>query len=69
MLRSDEFFRRLIARLLNKRSGPPPDPEAPVGVPRRRAPGGRSSAAAVAEPETPNLVRAVGTSRSRHPEP
>jgi hypothetical protein len=63
------FVRRMIARLLNRLSGPPPDPYAPVRVPRGRTPGGRSSAVAVEEPETSNLVRAVGTSRSRHPEP
>lgn len=27
------FVRRMIARLLNRRSGPPPDPDAPVRVP------------------------------------
>lgn len=63
------FVRRMIARLLNRLSGPPPDPYAPVRVPRGRTPGGRSSAVAVEEPKTSNLVRAVGTSRSRQYDP
>lgn len=63
------FVWRMIARFLNRPSGLPPDPYAPVRVPRGRRPGGRSSAVAVAEPETPNFVRALGTSRPRRYDP
>jgi hypothetical protein len=62
-----EFVRRLIAALLHGRRpfSPPEDPYAAVREPRRRNPGGRSSAIALAEPEAPTRVRAVGTSEAR----
>jgi hypothetical protein len=55
-------LKQLAARLLARR--PPPagrsqDPDAAVRVPRKRGPGGRSTAAAVMEPEPDQWVDAV----------
>jgi len=57
------FIRRAIAALLNRLRPfrPPQDPYAAVREPRRRNPGGRTSAVALAEPEPQRRVRAVGT--------
>jgi hypothetical protein len=63
------YLKALAARL-NWRSFdalPPPLPEDPyVGVrePRKRGPGGRSAAVALAEPDEPGTVRAYGLARS-----
>jgi hypothetical protein len=64
-----QFVRRLVAALLNRRRpfGPLEDPYAGVREPRPRKPGGRSSAIALAEPDPPKLVRAVGTLVPRRP--
>jgi hypothetical protein len=58
-----QFVRRLVAALLNRLRpfSPPEDPYAGVREPRRRKPGDRSSAVALAEPDPLKLVRAVGT--------
>ena len=63
-----QFIRRAIAALLNRFRPfkPPHDPYAGVRQPRRRDPGGRSSAIAVAEPEPRTHVSAVATSPT-HP--
>ncbi len=57
-----EYLKALVARFLQRGPdwlGPPPrDPYAGVRVPRRRGPGGRSSAVAVAEPPPESSVRA-----------
>jgi hypothetical protein len=58
-----QFFMRFIARLFGRRRGPAQDPFAAVREPRRRNPGGRSSAVAVAEPEPSVAVRAIGSRR------
>ena len=57
-----QFVRRVIVALLKRLRplGPPEDPYAAVREPRRRNPSGRSSAVALAEPETGKSVRAVG---------
>ena len=63
-----EYLRRLAARLLfrpGSPDGPPQDPYAAVREPRRRNPGGRSSAIALAEPEPPSVVRAIGSDAAR----
>ena len=62
-----EFVRRLVRALLHGRRplSPPEDPYAVVREPRRRNPSGRCSAIALAEPEAPTRVRAVGTSEAR----
>jgi hypothetical protein len=59
-----EFVRRVVRALLDRRR-PPEDPYAAVREPRRRNPGGRSSAIALEEPEAWTRVRAVGTSEAR----
>ena len=64
-----EYLRALGARLLGGGNfGPfqrPPDaPFASVREPRRRGPGGRSTAAAVAEPEEGIFVQATGTHKA-----
>jgi hypothetical protein len=41
---------------------PPPDPFIPVREPRRRSPDDRGTAVAVAEPDPPVFVAAVGDS-------
>jgi hypothetical protein len=56
------YLRSLAARIAGRlgRLAPPPDePDTAVREPRRRTPGGRSSAVAVAEPGPPSHVRAV----------
>ena len=62
-----QFVRRIVAALLNKYRpfNPPDDPYAAVPEPRRRNPGGRSSAVALAEPEPSGRVRAVSTAGTR----
>jgi hypothetical protein len=57
-----QFVRRIVAALLNRLRpfNPPDEPYAAVPEPRRRNPGGRSSAVALAEPEPAGRVRAVG---------
>jgi hypothetical protein len=71
-----KFLRRVVVALLNRFRPfrPPQDPYAAVREPRRRNPGGRSSAVAVAEPEPGNTenpgndVRVIGrTSRTSPP--
>ena len=60
-----DFVRRIMARPLNRpepEAEPPQDPHTSVRQPRRGNPGGRSSAVAVAEPEPPGTVSAIGTS-------
>jgi hypothetical protein len=61
------FVRRIVGALLNRRRpfGPPPDPYATVWEPRRRNPNGRSTAVALAEPEPPKRVQAVGRAGTR----
>jgi hypothetical protein len=61
-------LRRLAALFMRTRSpfhpfNPPSDPYAAVREPRPVKPGGRSSAVALREPETPASTRAVGGSR------
>ncbi len=51
-------IRRALAAI--GRWEPPADPLIPVREPRRRSPGDRGAAVAVAEPEPPVLVSAVG---------
>ena len=58
-------LRRLAALFMRTRSpfhpfNPPSDPFAAVREPRRVNPGGRSSAAAVREPEPPSTLSAIG---------
>lgn len=62
-----KFLRRILARLLNTQPpfDPPLDPYAAVREPRRRSPGGRGSAVAVAEPEPPTSVHAVSQGARR----
>ena len=62
-----QFVRRIVAALLNRHRpfNPPDDPYAAVPEPRRRNPGGRSSAVALAEPEPSGRVRAVGSANTR----
>jgi len=62
-----QFIRRIVAALLNRLRpfNPPADPYAAVPEPRRRNPGGRSSAVALAEPEPSRRVRAVGSANTR----
>jgi hypothetical protein len=62
-----QFVRRLVAALLNRLRpfSPPEDPYATVREPRRHSPSGRTSAVALAEPDPPKHVRAVGTSETR----
>ena len=58
-----ERLRYLAARVrarLARRDEPPWDPHTSVREPRRRGPGGRSTAASVPEPEPDRLVHAVG---------
>jgi hypothetical protein len=61
-----QFVQRIVAALLNrlKPFSPPEDPYVAVREPRRRNPGGRSSAVALAEPEPAGRVRAVGTAET-----
>ena len=59
-----DYLRRLAAWLRSAPGGPdgpPQDPYAPVFEPRRRTPGGRSSAIALAEPEPPSMGVAIGS--------
>ena len=62
-----QFVRRVFAALLNRLRpfSPPEDPLAAVREPRRRNPGGRSSAVALAEPEPRQRVGAGGISETR----
>ena len=60
-----DYLRRLAAAVMHGRRpfhrfNPPPDPYLGVREPRRRTPGGRSSAVAVEEPPPSRSVRAVG---------
>jgi hypothetical protein len=60
------LFRRIMRLLFGRRR--PGDPHAPyAGVPHpnRRGPHGRTSAVAVAEPDEPQAVVAVGRARKR----
>ena len=54
--------RRLLAAMLRDpgRFDAPGDPEVPVREPRRGSPGGLNSAVALAEPQPPDDVVAVG---------
>jgi hypothetical protein len=60
-----QFLRGLVAALLNRFRpfSPPEDPYAAVREPRRQSPTGRASAVALAEPEPPKQVLAVGRDR------
>lgn len=66
-----QYLRRLARRLIGRGgwrgpfAEPPYDPHAPVREPRRRGPGGRDTAVAVAEPEDREPTRAVGRSTHR----
>ena len=62
-----QFVRRMVAALVNRPgpSRPPEDPYAAVREPRRRSPGGRGSAIALAEPQPLERVRAIGTPGTR----
>lgn len=63
-----ERLRQLAAKLMGRLpplAGPPPDPYAHVREPRKRGPGGRHSAVAVAEPEPDQLTNADGRARRR----
>jgi len=57
-----EYLKSLAARFTWRDFGLPPespeDPYADVREPRRRGPGGRSTSAAIAEPEERSFVRA-----------
>jgi hypothetical protein len=66
-----ELIRRMVAALLHRFRpfNPPEDPYAAVREPRRPNPSGRSSAVAVAEPELPIQVRAIGASGTRRDTP
>ena len=60
-----DYLRRLAAAVMHRRRpfhpfNPPSDPYLAVREPRRRTPGGRSSAVAVEEPPPSSHVRAVG---------
>ena len=68
-----DYLRKLAARV-RKSLGPlfppgtalpPENPYAGVREPRRRGPGDRSSAIAVAEPDPPSRVKAVGSTLHR----
>jgi hypothetical protein len=63
------YLRRLAAAVLRRQSpfhpfNPPSDPYAAVREPRRRSPGGRSSAVAVEEPPPASAVQAIGRNRT-----
>ena len=60
-----QYIRHVFTALLNRFRpfNPPPDPYAAVREPRRRSPSGRTSAVALAEPEPPTRVRAIGSDR------
>jgi hypothetical protein len=60
LTRSLQHLRSWLASSDDPLGSPPEDPYAHVRVPRRRSPGGRSSAVAVAEPEPSINVRAQG---------
>jgi hypothetical protein len=66
-----ELIRRMVAALVNRFRpfNPPEDPYAAVREPRRGNPSGRSAAVAVAEPERPIRVRAIGASGTRRDTP
>jgi hypothetical protein len=58
-----DYLKALAARFAGRLDTffpPSEDPSLGVREPRRRGPGGRSSAAAVAEPEEPTVVGAYG---------
>jgi hypothetical protein len=60
------YLRALAARLRRRGTdaiSPPQEPAVGVREPRRRGPGGRSSGVALAEPNEPSNVRAVGRDR------
>jgi hypothetical protein len=64
------YLRALAARLVRRGFGglppaPPDDPYVGVREPRRRGPGGRNAAVALAEPAEPRHVRADGRAESR----
>jgi hypothetical protein len=61
-----QFIRRVVAPFLNRFRpfNPPEDPYAAVREPRKRNPSGRSSAIALAEPESRTHIQAIGTSLS-----
>jgi hypothetical protein len=60
-----DYLRGLAARIRARwRDAPlPPSEDPPIGVrePRRRAPGGRSSAVALEEPQASLFIKAQGT--------
>ena len=61
------YLKALAARLKRRVTDllpPSEDPSVGVREPRRRGPGGRSSAVAVAEPSEPSNVRAIGRNRA-----
>ena len=62
------YLKALASRLARKGFGtflpPAEDPLAGVREPRKRGPGGKSSAVSVAEPAEPSLVRAHGRDRA-----
>jgi len=60
------YLKALAARLMRRITDalpPTEDPAVGVREPRRRGPGGRSSGVALAEPNEPSNVRAVGRDR------
>lgn len=64
------YLKALAARLAWRDFGgwppaPPEDPLEGVREPRRRGPGGKSTAVSLAEPEEPMLVRADGHAQRR----
>jgi hypothetical protein len=62
------YLKSLASRLTRQgtREFLPPAEDPPIGTrePRKRGPGGRSSAVAIAEPDDPASVRAFGSVRS-----
>jgi hypothetical protein len=63
------FLKQLAARFRSRRVEPwvppPQDPDFGVREPRRRAPGGRGSVVAVAEPDEPSKISAYAKLRDR----
>jgi hypothetical protein len=63
-----QMLRVIVARLWQRHppgSAPYDDPFVGVREPRRRRPGGRSSAVAISEPEPEQDVRLIGRLRTR----
>jgi hypothetical protein len=68
-----EYLKALAARLMRQGfggspPGPPYDPHVGVREPRKRGPGGGTTAVALAEPKEPGTVRAHGDGRGWAPE-